>query len=95
VRVLKLIEIFDRIVYTPNEESASGKGLKRPRFHYVIVDYLCERISGEHAAASDVTDTIFAQENDLERFHLTETALRILHKAFAMDRARHGVAEGS
>jgi hypothetical protein len=24
---------------------------------------------------------------------LTETALRILHKAFVMDRARHGVVE--
>jgi ADP-ribose pyrophosphatase YjhB (NUDIX family) len=95
VRVLELIEVFDRIVYAPNGESAGSVGLERPRFHYVIADYLCERISGEHAAASDVTDVVFAQEEDLGRFHLTETALRILHKAFAMDRARHGVAEGS
>jgi ADP-ribose pyrophosphatase YjhB (NUDIX family) len=95
VRVLELIEVFDRIVYAANGESASGVGLERPRFHYVIADYLCERISGEHAAASDVTDVVFAQEEDLGRFHLTETALRILHKAFAMDRARHGAAEGS
>src|SRR3979411_833865 len=82
VRVLELIEVFDRIVYAPNGESAGGDGLERPRFHYVIADYLCERISGEHAAASDVTDTVFAREEDLERFSLTETALRILHKAF-------------
>ena len=52
----------------------------------MIADYLCERISGEHAAASDVTDLEFAREDDLDRFHLTETALRILHKAFAMQR---------
>jgi ADP-ribose pyrophosphatase YjhB (NUDIX family) len=95
VRVLELIEVFERIVYAPNGESAGGDDLGRPRFHYVIADYLCERISGEHAAASDVTDVVFAQEEDLGRFHLTETALRILHKAFAMDRARHGAAEGS
>jgi 8-oxo-dGTP diphosphatase len=95
VRVLELIEVFERIVYAPNGESAGGDDLGRPRFHYVIADYLCERISGVHAAASDVTDVVFAQEEDLGRFHLTGTALRILHKAFAMDRARHGAAEGS
>jgi ADP-ribose pyrophosphatase YjhB (NUDIX family) len=95
VRVLELIEVFERIVYAPNGEGAGGEGLERPRFHYVIVDYLCERISGEHAAASDVTDTVFAHEGDLERFSLTETALRILHKAFAMDRARQGAGEAS
>src|ERR1700726_2257330 len=95
VRVLELIEVFDRIVYAPNGEGAAGDHLERPRFHYVIVDYLCERISGEHAAASDVTDVVFAQEEELERFSLTETALRILHKAFAMDRARGSAGEGS
>jgi ADP-ribose pyrophosphatase YjhB (NUDIX family) len=95
VRVLELIEVFERIVYAPNEQPAGGDHRQRPRFHYVIADYLCERISGEHAAASDVTDVVFAQEEDLGRFHLTETALRILHKSFSMDRARHGIAEGS
>jgi 8-oxo-dGTP diphosphatase len=95
VRVLDLIEVFDRIVYTTDGEDAGDDNLGRPRFHYVIADYLCERISGEHAAASDVTDTVFAHEKELDRFHLTETALRILHKAFAMDRARHGAPEGS
>jgi len=95
VRVLDLIEVFDRIVYATNGESAGRNGLEKPRFHYVIADYLCERISGEHAAASDVTDAVFAHEEDLERFHLTETALRILHKAFAMDRARDSAGQGS
>jgi ADP-ribose pyrophosphatase YjhB (NUDIX family) len=94
VRVVELIEVFDRIVYAPNGEGG-GHDLQRPRFHYVIADYLCERISGEHAAASDVTDAVFAGEEELERFHLTETALRILHKAFAMDRARERATEGS
>jgi ADP-ribose pyrophosphatase YjhB (NUDIX family) len=95
VRVLELIEVFERIIYAPNGQGAAGEGLERPRFHYVIVDYLCERISGEHAAASDVTDVVFAHEDDLERFSLTETALRILHKAFAMDRARQRAGPGS
>ena len=85
VRVLDLIEVFDRI-YPGN--SASPPNPNRPRFHYVIADYLCERVSGEPRAGSDVTDVALATEEELVRFHLTETATRILKKAFAMDRAR-------
>src|ERR1700688_1110584 len=84
------VRVFEGIFYAPNGERAGGDSLERPRFHYVIVDYLCERISGEPAAASDVTDVVFAHEEDLGQFSLTETALRILHKAFSMNRARHG-----
>lgn len=87
VRVLDLIEVFDRIVH-PENSSSVAEARTKPRYHYVIADYLCERISGDHAAASDVTALEFAKEDDLSRFHLTETALRILQKAFAMDRSR-------
>src|SRR6267143_825894 len=86
VRVLELIEVFDRIYL---EDGSTGADVKqRPRFHFVIVDYLCERIGGEPRAGGDVTDVAFAREDELARFHLTETATRILKKAFAMDRAR-------
>jgi 8-oxo-dGTP diphosphatase len=87
VRVLDLIDVFERIIPEPAAGESGGKFIK-PRYHFVIADYLCERISGDHAAASDVTDLAFAREDDLARFHLTETALRILHKAFAMHRVR-------
>ena len=85
VRVIEFIEVFDRIY----QESAAGEGAKkRPRFHYVIVDYLCERVSGTAVAGSDVTDVAFAAEQELGKFGLTETATRILRKAFAMARTR-------
>jgi 8-oxo-dGTP diphosphatase len=87
VRVLDLIEVFDRIDL--GRAGASNDASARPRFHYVIVDYLCERISGQACAASDVTDVAYAAENELERFELTPTATRILRRAFAMDRERH------
>jgi len=86
VRVLDLIEVFDRIF--PAETPNSGTRGGGPKFHYVIVDYLCERISGEPRAGSDATDVAFAREDQLEQFHLTETATRVLRKAFAMDRER-------
>jgi 8-oxo-dGTP diphosphatase len=89
VRVLGQIEVFDRI-YTEKSGEAS-KTKERPRFHYVIVDYLCERVSGQPRAGSDVTDVAYAREDELDKFHLTETALRILRKAFAMERALRAV----
>jgi 8-oxo-dGTP diphosphatase len=82
VRVLELIEVFDRI-YLPEQDGNNPAG-QRPRFHYVIVDYLCERISGEACAGSDVTDVAFAREDELEPYQLTETATRVLRRAFAM-----------
>src|SRR6266849_2604118 len=86
VRVLELIEVFDRVYL--GEGSTEVETKPRPRFHFVIADYLCERISGEPRAGSDVTDVAFASEEELTRYHLTETATRVLKRAFAMDRAR-------
>jgi 8-oxo-dGTP diphosphatase len=80
VRVLELIEVFDRIFPGPEET--------KPRFHFVILDYLCERVGGEAVAGSDVTDVAFASEEELGRYGLTETATRVLRNAFAMVRRR-------
>jgi len=85
VRVTDLIEVFDRIF--PGSESGK-RSVSRPRYHYVIVDYLCERISGEPRAGSDVTDVLFVKEQDLSHYELTETATRVLRNAFAMYRQR-------
>ena len=93
VRVLDVIEVFDRIF--PAEALDPAARSRGPRFHYVIVDYLCERISGEARPGSDVTDVAFAREDELERFHMTETAMRVLRKAFAMDRERRTTAESA
>jgi len=86
VRVIELIEVFDRIY----AESAAGanENKKGPRFHYVIVDYLCERVAGEAVAGSDVTELAWASEDELHQYKLTETATRILKKALAMERLR-------
>jgi len=87
VRVLELIELFDRIYM---ENGAVDARDKKPRFHYVIADYLCELVGGEPHPGSDVTDLAFAREDELGKFQLTEAATRVLKKAFAMDRANVG-----
>jgi 8-oxo-dGTP diphosphatase len=74
VRVGELIEVFDRIF-----RDADGK----IQYHFVIVDYLCEAISGEAKAASDVTDVAWVNEADLWNYKLTEAATRVIRKAFA------------
>jgi ADP-ribose pyrophosphatase YjhB (NUDIX family) len=86
VRVLDMIEAFDRIFL--DRAAHDAKDRSRPKYHYVIVDYLCERLSGEAQAGSDVTDIAFATEEELEKFQMTTTAMRVLHRAFAMDRER-------
>lgn len=79
VRVLEMIEVFERIF-----PDAQG----RPQYHFVILDFLCEFEGGVTKAASDVTDVAWAAEDALEGFHLTPTALRVIRKGFEMWRAR-------
>jgi 8-oxo-dGTP diphosphatase len=74
VRVGELIEVFDRIF-----RDEAGK----IQYHFVIVDYLCEKISGEAHAASDVKDLAWVREEDLWNYRLTEAATRVIRKAFA------------
>ena len=79
VCVGELIEAFERIF--PDAEG-------RLEYHFVILDYLCEPMSGVARAGSDVTDVAWAREEDLETYALTPTATRILQNAFKMARGR-------
>jgi 8-oxo-dGTP diphosphatase len=73
VKVLELIEVFERI-------NLDGEG--KARYHYVVLDYLCEAIRGEAQAGSDVTDVAWAAPTELAQYGLTETAIRVILKAF-------------
>jgi 8-oxo-dGTP diphosphatase len=75
VRVGAFLEVFERI-----ELDAAGKA----RHHYVVLDYLCERIGGEARAGSDVTQVAWAAPDDLDKYALTEIAARVIRKAFEM-----------
>ncbi len=90
VRILELIEVFERIFPDPAPASnqAGAADARRPRYHFVILDYLCEVAGGTLRAGSDVTDLVFASEDELARYNLTPTATRVLRNAFAMSRSR-------
>jgi 8-oxo-dGTP diphosphatase len=88
VRVIELIEVFERISDAKSPD-VDVQPNPRPQYHFVIVDYLCEVVSGVAIAGSDVTDLAFAAEHELSQFNLTPTATRIFKKAFAMAATRN------
>jgi mutator protein MutT len=83
VRVGEVIEVFERIFLDPDG---------RTQYHYVILDYLCEVSNADSyrtaRAGSDATDVVWAAEAELEKYRLTETATRVIKRAFEMVRER-------
>lgn len=92
VRVVELIEALDRILPEPSEyrqQAVSLEGARpRARYHFVILDYLCEITGGEPRAGGDITELAFLREEELPRYALTPAVIRVVGKAFAMARAR-------
>jgi len=58
----------------------------RVRFHYTIVDFCAEWVSGEACAADDVQDVAWAAPHELEGFALTAE----VHRVIALARTRLG-----
>jgi 8-oxo-dGTP diphosphatase len=90
VKVLEMIEAFERINFGhgADESWTTPEERRRPRFHFVIVDYLCERVAGNPVAGGDVTDVAWVGEDELEKYQLTPTATRVIRKAFSLARGR-------
>src|SRR5258707_15666777 len=90
VRVIELIEVFDRIYLESTAGAAEGK--KGPRFHYVIVDYLCERIGGEGGGGREVKGGAVAGGKELGKYKLNETGTGVLKKRVVLggERGRSG-----
>ena len=92
VRVLDLIEIFERITPAPEAHTGISPAAPRPQYHFVIADYLCEVVAGSPRAGSDVTDVAWVKEEKLFDYSLTPTATRVVRKALAMARLRRETA---
>jgi len=91
VRVIELIEVFERIFPAPANADGTPGDPARPQYHFVILDYLCEIRGGTIAAASDALELAWASEEELPKFDVTIAVKRVLRKAFA--RARQRAAE--
>jgi ADP-ribose pyrophosphatase YjhB (NUDIX family) len=79
VTVGPIVDVFDRIF---RDEDG------RVRYHYVLVDYVCEARAGRLAAGSDVSDVAVADPVALTRFALLPKTLEVIRKVMALDRGR-------
>jgi mutator protein MutT len=82
VRVLDLVDAFERIV---------SDDAGRARYHYVLLDYLCEPAGGNLHAGSDVRDAAWVRAEDFGRYQLNEKGRAVCEKALALHRWRSSV----
>ena len=75
VRVLEVVEVFERIL-----PDAGG----RTEYHYVLIDYLCERIGGELRPGDDVRCAVWVEPARLGEYHITPGTPAVIEKARAM-----------
>ena len=79
VRVEQLVDVVDRIHYTPDG---------RIEYHYVVVDYLCTPHSTAPASGSDADEVKWVRRDELAAYSLSDAALRVIHKALEFSQAR-------
>jgi ADP-ribose pyrophosphatase YjhB (NUDIX family) len=72
VDVGPVVDVFDRI--TRDERG-------RPRFHYVLVDFLCTVRAGTPVAGSDVAEVALVEMDDLARYDLTPKTCEVIGRA--------------
>jgi ADP-ribose pyrophosphatase YjhB (NUDIX family) len=75
VEVGPVVDVFDRI--TRDEQG-------RPRFHYVLVDFLCTIRAGTPVAGSDVAEVVLVEMGDLAGYELTPKTIDVIARALAL-----------
>ncbi|MBI3665078.1 MAG: NUDIX hydrolase [Acidobacteria bacterium] len=73
VRIGEVVEVFERILW-----DAEG----RPEYHYVLIDYLCEKTGGELRAGDDVSRAEWVEQERLGEYHITPGTQTVIEKAF-------------
>jgi 8-oxo-dGTP diphosphatase len=69
----ELLGVYDRIM--PDAD-------QRTRYHYVLVDFLCRRISGELQAAGDAADARWFTSSELGQISLAEDTAEVIRMGF-------------
>jgi len=74
VRATDLLGVFDRIVQDDEQ---------RTLYHYVLIDFLCERISGLPKAAGDAAEVRWFTREEVKNLPLAEDTRAVMNLAFA------------
>jgi 8-oxo-dGTP diphosphatase len=70
----ELLGVYDRVLRDAD---------KRVQYHYVLIDFLCRRVEGNLAAASDAAEVRWFTREELPRLKLAEDTLEVISKGFA------------
>jgi 8-oxo-dGTP diphosphatase len=70
----ELLGVYDRILRNPE---------KRVQYHYVLIDFLCRRVAGDLAAASDAAEVRWFTREELPVLNLAEDTQDVIRKGFA------------
>ncbi len=74
VRATELLGVFDRVVPDPD-----GKIV----YHYVLIDFLCERISGDLQAGADAADAQWLTPGEVAKLPLAKDTAEVIRAALA------------
>ena len=72
---LLLVDVVDSII--PGVEG-------KIKYHYTLVDYMGQWLSGEPRPGDDAREVRWVFLNEIDSFALLEKTINIIHKAFAM-----------
>jgi len=78
VQCLDVVDVVDRIL-----PDADG----RPRYHYVLVDFLCRPQRGALRPGGDVSEARWITRQELDSLPIVPPGADVIRKAFAMSRA--------
>jgi len=69
----ELLGVFERVL--PDEQG-------RFRYHYVLIDFLCHRVSGELLAGDDADEVGWFRQSELTRLQLARETEEVILKGF-------------
>ena len=69
----ELLGVYDRVLRNAD---------KRVQYHYVLIDFLCRRIAGDLAAATDAAEVRWFSREELPALKLAEDTLDVIRKGF-------------
>jgi ADP-ribose pyrophosphatase YjhB (NUDIX family) len=69
-----LLGVYDRILRNVEQ---------RVQYHYVLIDFLCRRVAGDLAAASDAAEVRWFRPEELLPLNLAEDTQDVIQKGFA------------
>jgi len=70
----ELLGVYDRVLRNPEQ---------RVQYHYVLIDFLCRRVAGDLAAASDAAEVRWFTREELPALKLAADTLDVIRKGFA------------